>query len=603
MAVEGKTFWGYSEILLSGNASRIKVYGEKTNKSYTKYSAERIRDIFGQDGKVFLPKPITSYHTFQVTENANRRNDRSDSYMAIPDTVQHVPSYNLIRKKNLIGESLSPNEINKIFKHELVVRGKQEIDCVEHYIFFDNTKELIGPFVKHKDEDGNFRPKIGKEAIVYDATSNLDGLCIVDHVFFNFPDVIFERKDSIDCMSDEQLKNWFRDKLKEINKYSSEEEIAITTMVKMLKKKAFPSADDLDSVRFKRILDILDQYEFSYDELKDIIVKDGYEIICKKINDMRLEIKRDAKLQIVAELKEFFDKKIELENKIESIRLEINELEPKKNELEQDIKFLSERYDKLVYEFRLKAKIKPHCTSNEKQVVKPASYEIYKTGNSFAEIKNEDYGEEELYHRIVKKNLVRIEYDETVIDILERESRDLLKACAVFIPCISWAYIFAQGIGNAKVYTMHVEHDWLHYRDFAENGLISIWNEAWEEKGKNHILVLENLNITQPECGCTPLLDVINGYRPVLEGTEYGLPENLKIFATVIPYEENVGLKLSKRLFRCWSQFGDFKNNKYFCAVKDSKGELYGHFEPNDFLALYNSTKSDCKLGEPYFDE
>ena len=154
---------------------------------------------------------------------------------------------------------------------------------------------------------------------------------------------------------------------------------------------------------------------------------------------------------------------------------------------------------------------------------------------------------------------------------------------------------------------MHIEHDWLHYRDFCENGLISIWNEAGEENDKNFILVLEDLNITQPECGLTPLLDVINGYRPVLEGTSLGLPENLKIFATVIPRnevrnEENIGLKLSKELFSPkWKQFGNYNKSQYKCLVKSILyNSPYGYFEPDDLFLLYND---DCNLGEPFFDE
>ena len=52
--------------------------------------------------------------------------------------------------------------------------------------------------------------------------------------------------------------------------------------MQMLKKKTFNIANDLDTVRFERIRDVFNQFEFSYEELKELFVKDGFETICQK---------------------------------------------------------------------------------------------------------------------------------------------------------------------------------------------------------------------------------------------------------------------------------------------------------------------------------
>jgi hypothetical protein len=591
MAVDGRVYWGLSEILQSGKASRIKVHGEKNGDVFNRFQSET-KTIFPPNGRVFCPMPVDSYCSFQVELNSNKI-ENGDDYIIKPDSLKPLMRYRLMRKPDLPYQSLSLEELQKI--------GANKQDGI-YYIHIMNTKELIGPFIK---DPRGFLPKTGKEAKIYDASSGLDDLLLDNNsfTFLNSPDIYFNVKSEIDCMSGSQLQEWFGNKLKEVRGFSAEKENAVKIMIKMLKEKSFLSANDLDTVRFNRVFDGLDQYLFSYEELKDLFLNDGFDKIVKKVEEMRVEIKQECESQFRMEMGQLNEERAALEKERDGIIAGINEMKSAKETIEKEIGLLTENRELLALQFKLAAQIEPSGNKGNNRNIKPAGYEIPKEGKSFADIKNaDDAGEElELYDYLISKNLSRAGYGGELIGLYKDNENALLKAQALFIPCISWAYIFAQSIGNAKVYPLHVEHDWLHYRDFCDNGLLSIWNKAAEEKDTNYVLVLEDLNITQPECGCTPVLDVINGYRPVLEGTNFGLPDNLKIFATLLPFDgENTGLKLSKRLFFNWGQFGDFTKRKFMPPVKNAEFHPFGYFEPGDLIALYNAGSNP---GEPYFDD
>jgi hypothetical protein len=597
MDIEGKVFWGLSEILPSGKASRIKIYGEKNGDTFEKYPTDHIRSYFPPSGKVFTPSPINSFCTFH-TEVNNSKKENGDEYITVSNSVKLLGHFNLMSEKKLSNEYLSMEELQEISNR------RQDLEDGICYINIIDTKELIGPFVK---DNKGLMPKIGKEAVVYDASSGLNRLILEDFngssIFFNSPDICLNKKTEIDCMSGEQLQEWFRAKLKEAREFSDEKQNAIDVIIKMLKERSLASANDLDTVRFKRILENLDQYKFSYDELKELLMNDGFEKISQKIEDLRSEIKQEYESQLRAEIQSLYEEKTKIENEKDILSSDFNELKSIKGNIEKEIELLTENRESLMLQFRLSAQMDiKGANDNNARTLKPVCYEIPKEGNSFSEHNTDDdtYKDLELYYRIIEKNLYRAGYGEELISLYKSDENSLLKSQAVFVPCVSWAYIFAQSIGNAKVYTMHIEHDWLHYRDFCDNGLVSIWNEASKEKDKNCVLVLEDINITQIECGCTPLLDVLNGYRPVLEGTEFCLPKNLKIFATVIPpSDENTGLKLQERLFRKWGRFGNFTDIQFMYPLENKTFVPFGYFDPDNLSALYDDVYHQ---GGSYFD-
>ena len=128
---------------------------------------------------------------------------------------------------------------------------------------------------------------------------------------------------------------------------------------------------------------------------------------------------------------------------------------------------------------------------------------------------------------------------------------------AYFVKDIKTPYEIAKEAGNVRIFTLHIEHDWLHYDDFCKHGLLEMWNYAHEHKEENVFIILDCINITYAEGGLKPLLDAIKYYNDKdfwLLGTNKPFPENLKIWATCLPWEEenSVGIKLNKSLFETW---------------------------------------------------
>lgn len=344
----------------------------------------------------------------------------------------------------------------------------------------------------------------------------------------------------------------------------------------------------------------MDQYKFSYDELKDLFVKDGFEKINDIIENIRSEIKDDYEKKIGKEFEELTKEKQNLEKEKYNILVEIKKLNTDKEKIQSeksDIEFMhkqvAKNYDSLLLKLKVDAKINAESQLIQSVRIKQLPFVVDPIGKSFDTIKED--GLEHFY--LIDKNLIRAGYNDEILRLYRSENDVLLKSQAIFIPCISWAYIYAQSIGNAKVYIMHIEHDWLHYRDFCNNGLIDIWTEAINDSEINYVLVFDTINITQPECGMMPLLDVIEGYRPFLEGTKSGLPCNLKIFATILPFNENetVGLKLTKKLFKSWGTFAEPDKQEYFIHLILDNTEQYGYFKPADF------SYQPQKPGDSYF--
>ena len=105
-------------------------------------------------------------------------------------------------------------------------------------------------------------------------------------------------------------------------------------------------------------------------------------------------------------------------------------------------------------------------------------------------------------------------------------------------------------------------------------------------------LILLNLNV-----------DNIAGYSFILPKINKSLPNNLKIFATILPFDgqNKIGLPLSKKSFNKWGQISNPTDlvclNKNFMNCENSKG----YFEPKDLTTETNALDNQDNHG--YFAE
>ncbi len=170
-------------------------------------------------------------------------------------------------------------------------------------------------------------------------------------------------------------------------------------------------------------------------------------------------------------------------------------------------------------------------------------------------------------------------YGEDLTDIKKYLSTN--NTAPAFIENINVVYNTLVKTGETDLCLITVEPDWLHFDDYISHGLLDVWNKAFINSDKNYLLVFQNLNITIPRCGLTPLFDVINHNRPQLPGAnKKGIPQNLHIFATLLKDTEpsDLVIPLDLSLFHNWNVL-DISNNG---TIKVLNEEL-----KNAYLNLY----------------
>lgn len=210
--------------------------------------------------------------------------------------------------------------------------------------------------------------------------------------------------------------------------------------------------------------------------------------------------------------------------------------------------------------------------------IEPICFEA--RGSTYTDIsENEGYS----ISALLKKNI----HTDNIADALKNtlnEQSVLFSKRACFIPSVSWAYYYAKAIRNSKLYVIHVEHDWLHFKDFMNNGLDTVLKSCFENDSINHALVLDSLNLTQPECGLKPFLDVIAGYSLLIPGINKPFPLNLKVFATIVDFDEEhkIGLPLNKDTFSNWGTIATVSEKLIIQEDFLDNESAIGYFEPKD---------------------
>lgn len=355
----------------------------------------------------------------------------------------------------------------------------------------------------------------------------------------------------IDCSTEEQLKNWF------VKEYNSD----INAFVK-----AGSNVTGLERIRWDRFKYLIDTLQFQENELLDVFertrnsgfgkiiveaakkaIKDDY---TKELSDSdeTIRVLVEKKRSVENEIRALEEKKKDVEHDIEQgalqrktqLEREFNELNSKKSELEKDCEELNERKAQKEGEIKEFEKQKNVLNAEQARIAEENNQKVANLEKALQNVKEKysdlldglkvitsekDDGEEIL--------LPIYENDEDV-DGAEEEWNGIPRASIV--ESIKQVCRRVEDCGLCKVYELHVEHDWLHYSDFVNHGLIKIWKEAASNSAIHFVLVLDSLNLTHPECGMKPLLDSFECKIPLL-GTKLKRPENLKIMATLLPTE------------------------------------------------------------------
>lgn len=406
----------------------------------------------------------------------------------------------------------------------------------------------------------------------------------------------------VDCMDDNQLADWFKNLLQ--SDISLERFCSIT--IEDLRKFTNyfnENEESLNKNRLDRIEGKVHVLNWTYNELKKILSTNSE--LTKSLKDSLLQVEEDIPYTVKSELegdKERLQQEIDnLSAEKENIQKAIDEFPSRKEEMAAELSRLEEKYleqdnmlQKSLLEMEekrdaLKAEVK-ELELRKRDFISVNPIDFSAVGDSFTNLAEE---KGDTFASLMRENIGEKELSNVPKNLLNDIENALISCQACFIPSVSWAYYYAKGIRNAKLYVMHVEHDWLHYRDFLKNGLLDVLESCDKNATVNHILVFDSLNLTQPECGLKPLLDVISGYELVIPTFDKPMPINLKFFATILPFtgENKIGLPLRPDSFSRWGQVAKPEDKLHLASdFLQNLNSAKGFFTPEDVKNKWKNT-------------
>lgn len=570
----------------------LKVVAIKENGTYRKLTSEEAKQYCPPNGRVFGPQFFIDYNSdfyngpfieFETHRNQETERKVFNQTDYIVNYTPHPKAINLPRLviyngkiKNIVTNGyLSPNEVNATVDKNNLFGGKN----AKFFLYDSVEQKAIGVF-KYQSTSDTIESNYGKDVQEFKipsegVVSDKDGK---SYLLFNEQQNTLERGSIIDFMTNQQLADWLKTKMKDITSIDKN----TLSLICDLAESQSPE-DDRDASRFERLKDKAEAFEINVQTLVELICAHPkyFSQFVDNIDLIEKEVKENFEKKYLSEasgtIKENQEKIKSLENEILQLDETLNvekgkisfEVEKVKAKLEKEnevlskqieektsqLKTLNENYDSVIATISAVAPIVNTPKNSEKYISELTRAEFPKdeTARSYSQIKKE---EDESFVSFMKRHAC---YSNDKFNEYLKQVKKIFSHKACFIPNAGLSYLFAKALRNTEVMIIHVEHDWLHYSDFVEHGLLEAFKEADENPEKNHILVLDGLNITQPECGLRPLLNLINGDVPILEGSEIQFPNNMTVMATVVSSSEEhaVGLKMTPSYFSKWFAIGN----------------------------------------------
>ena len=598
-----------------GNNARVTVLGYKNSAGdYIALEKSKCKSVFYPDGKVFAGKfqfdrdvnPISPYSfiEFSVTQSQKSADFDGDDYIVDYDqkTVQKSFSsiINVNYQTSLESGFITQQEINSCL-------NKAELKNNGGYFLIRSGDYLYGLF-KYESSTDTVRPVKGKEANAYIIDQDIYQRCCIkynqkEYFLGNVNVLPFKQSGIIDCMDDKQLGEWFKEQLKTCAE--AEKFLYIKKEVFQNFASKFKETDDIiDEKRLERVKGKLDSLEFTFKEIKELL--DSNSSLTQVLNDTLKQMKDEYQSTWASTLeasKAALNKEIEsLTKQRDTIKKDTDSIQEKYSEKENALEATyQEKKSKLESEIKDLESKRKEVKAQVPQIsdcIELEPIEFGKIGSTFTKLEDDEgYG----FFNLLKENLELDSISEVLKNQLNKESSLFVnKAC--FIPSVSWAYLYAKAIRNSKLFIIHVEHDWLHYKDYMNNGLVTVLESCYDNDDVNHVLVFDSLNLTQPECGLQPFLDVIEGHSIIIPGIGKALPKNLKILATIQDYHEDnrIGLPLNTNNYSAWGRIASTKDKIIIDSDILDCNENIGYFEPKDLMVSKINDNSE-QVDNGYF--
>lgn len=607
---------GFIEPILNSDNARITVIGYKNpDGSYTALDKNKAKSIFFPEGKVFAPKfhfdregynvSPNSFVEFSVRTSLKDASFKGDEYIMdyggkiIPRTFTSIITIKY--QTSLESGFITQDELASCI-------DKSELKNLNGYFLLRSGDYLYGLF-RYDAPSDSIRPVKGKETNSYEIDTNTyNENCVKinqnEYYIGNLNQFPFNQVGIIDCMDDKQIGEWFKEQLKtcaEAEKLLSIKKEVFQTFASTFKE----TNDVIDEIRLERAKGKLDSLEFTFKEIKELL--DSNSSLTQVLNNTLKQMKDEyqstwasaleaSKAALNKEIESLTTQRDSLKKDTDSIQAKYSDKEnvleaayqEKKGKLESEIKDLESK--------RKEAKAQVPQISD---CIEIEPIEYGKIGSTFTKLEeDEGYG----FFNLLKENLELDSIPEVLKNQLNKES-SLFTNKACFIPSVSWAYLYAKAIRNSKLFIMHVEHDWLHYKDFMNNGLVTVLESCYDNEDVNHVLVFDSLNLTQPECGLQPFLDVIEGHSIIIPGIGKALPKNLKILATIQDYHEDnrIGLPLNTNNYSAWGRIASTNDKIIIDSDILDCNENIGYFEPKDLIVSKINDNSE-QVDNGYFN-
>lgn len=611
---------GFIEPVLNSDNARITVIGYKSsNGNYLALDKGKAKSIFFPEGKVYAPKfqfdregynvAPNSFVEFSVRTSLKDASFKGDEYiMDYSGKIMPKSFTSIITLKyqtSLDSGFITQDELSSCI-------DKSELKKMNGYFLLRSGNYLYGLF-RYDGPSDTIRPVKGKETNTYEIDDKIyheNCIKINQNEYFigNLNSFPFKQVGIIDCMDDRQIGEWFKDQLKAC----AEAEKLLTIKKEVFQNFAskFKETNDvIDEIRLERAKGKLDSLEFTFKEIKELL--DSESSLTQVLNDTLKQMKDEylsswastlevSKTALNNEITTLTKQRDKLKADTESIQTKYSE---KENALEASFQEKKNKLDAQIKELeaiRNEAKAQvPQLAKTPFDSIEIEPIEFGKIGSSFTKLE-EDAAYD--FSKLLKENLELDSIPEELKNQLKKDSPLFInKTC--FIPCVSWAYLYAKAIRNSKLFIIHVEHDWLHYKDFMNNGLVTVLESCYDNEDINHVLVFDSLNLTQPECGLQPFLDVIEGHAIIIPGIGKTLPKNLKVLATIQDYHEDnrIGLPLNTNNYSAWGRIATVNDKILIDSYILDCNENIGYFEPKDlFVSKINDNSEQVDNG--YFN-
>lgn len=372
----------------------------------------------------------------------------------------------------------------------------------------------------------------------------------------------------LDCLNYKGILDWFRKQLRCKNtKYIEYLDRETSWKKDLLSSFACVGEEvkQINTIRYNRIVKMFDVIELDNHAIKDIIdYSDNFkelfinEVERHKNEYIQHEIEKDN-LDLLDFKNRIEEEKAEIDIQFDEYKKKIETSEAilqKKNDeliqINQSISDLTEHKERIIQDFHIVKEVLGIQTSNS---------------NNNNQMHNENYVLTDISRG---KESVPQQSGDTIAEIayILNEYKMNPKYAIRLYPCIMnmkasligdirIGIAIAKASHNASFLVLPVEPDWLHFDDLWNHGLAQIWHSAHENKDRLFFLILQDVNMSSPECYLRPINNILSGLVDTLPLSHLSFPKNLRILATIASSEDpEIGLTINKDTFKEWGAVG-----------------------------------------------